>query len=278
MLKQGFTQCPLCFSPLDRCAQVKVASTTSHPLYKPELPPLLVWLRCTACAHVFTQDYWTRAGEQLVFGSALDYQLPGTQQSEHLRNQWASTVSRVAGTLSETRGAEAVFGAIGSNRPIWVDIGFGNGGLLMTADEFGFSTIGVDVRLAAVERMRSLGYTAFCGDFEQFELAEPIAVLSMADVLEHLPDPHAALRKVHSLLSADGLIYISCPNSETSTWRHWEQANTNPYWGELEHYHNFSRSRLFELLDQNDFTVVDYYVSSRYYSCMEITACKRLTS
>ena len=53
------------------------------------------------------------------------------------------------------------------------------------------------------------------------------------------------------------------------------RPNTNPYWGELEHYHNFSRDRLFALLDDSGFAVVDYDVSVRYYSCMEIIARKR---
>ena len=29
---------------------------------------------------------------------------------------------------------------------IWLDVGFGNGSLLFTADEFGFEPIGVDLR------------------------------------------------------------------------------------------------------------------------------------
>jgi 2-polyprenyl-3-methyl-5-hydroxy-6-metoxy-1,4-benzoquinol methylase len=271
MLKQNFTQCPLCSGPLDRCEQHRTGDTTGHVLYKPELPAPLHWLRCAICGHVFTQDYWTTEGEQVVFGSAQASQLPGTN-SEYLRNQWAPTVHRVANRLSETRGREAVFAATGVQRPIWLDVGFGNGGLVMTADEFGFATIGVDVRTQAVELLQSLGYRAICAHFEELALGEAVTVLSMCDVLEHVRDPHSALAKAHAMLSDQGLIYISCPNSETSTWRQWEQTNTNPYWGEIEHYHNFSREKLFELLGQHGFSVVDYY------SCMEITARKQSVS
>lgn len=94
----------------------------------------------------------------------------------------------------------------------------------------------------------------------------------MADVLEHMPEPRPALDKARSMLSPDGLVYVSCPNSEASTWRSWERTNTNPYWAEIEHYHNFSRTKLVELLDAHGFRVVDYYVSARYYSCMEVIA------
>jgi 2-polyprenyl-3-methyl-5-hydroxy-6-metoxy-1,4-benzoquinol methylase len=113
---------------------------------------------------------------------------------------------------------------------------------------------------------------AICSTFEDLTIVEPLAVLSMADVLEHMPAPRAALDKVRSMLAPDGLFYVSCPNSESSTWRLWEDANTNPYWAEIEHYHNFSRRKLIELLEEHGFRVIDYCVSARYYSCMEITA------
>lgn len=274
MLTQRFAACPLCSAPVDSAEVYKVGNATSHPLYKPELPATLRWLRCRNCQHVFTESYWNEAGAQLLFSSALAHQLPDASQSEHLRKLWASVVSGVAARLAETRTRERVFGTDGNERARWLDIGFGNGGLVMCADEFGFAALGVDVRAQAVQRLSALGYVAICARFEELELDRPVAVLSMADALEHMSDPRAALRKAHSMLDPDGLLYLSCPNSATSTWRLWEEADTNPYWGELEHYHNFSRSKLLTVLEEHGFKVVNYDVSVRYYSCMELTARK----
>ena len=53
------------------------------------------------------------------------------------------------------------------------------------------------------------------------------------------------------------------------------EQNVNPYLGELEHYHNFSRTRLVSLLDVYGFDVVRYGISERYRVCMEIVAIKR---
>lgn len=274
-LSHRFELCPLCDAPVDSCESFKVADSSHHPLYKPQLPASMCWLRCSRCSHVFTQSYWSDEGERIVFSSSLPHQVPDTSQSEHVRNTWAPTVRHVAERLCETRTRADVFSARGHRRPQWLDVGFGNGGLVMTADEFGFAAIGADVRAEAVQRLQNLGYRAICAKFEQLQIDRPVSVLSMADVLEHMPAPRAALRKVHTMLEPDGLLYISCPNTETATWRLWELAGTNPYWGELEHYHNFSRDKLIELLDAHGFTVVDYGVSVRYYSCMEITARKR---
>jgi SAM-dependent methyltransferase len=273
MLSIPFTACPLCASA--RLTEHKVADASMHPLYQPPLPATMRWLYCETCAHVFTDRYWSAEGEKILFSRSLPYQLPDTSQSEHVRNTWSSTVRNVAERLSETRGREAVFGARGSQRPRWLDVGFGNGGLVMTAAEFGFAASGADVRAEAVQRLVALGYDAVCASFEQLPASTDLSVLSMADVLEHMPYPRDALKKAHAMLQSDGLLFLSFPNSETATWRLWEQTNTNPYWGELEHYHNFSRDRLIALLDESGFTVVDYDVSVRYYSCMEITARKR---
>lgn len=274
MLTRHFEACPLCYEDAASAERIKVADCSSHPSYKADLPATMHWLRCRACGHAFTESHRTELGDRLLFSSALAHQLADSSQSEHVRNLWAPTVHRVAERLVETRGRAAVFGACGAAMPRWADIGFGNGGLLMTADEFGFAAIGVDARAEAVARLQALGYRAVCSAFEAFVADAPLAVLSMADVLEHLPAPRVALERIHAMLETDGLLYLSCPNSETATWRLWEEANTNPYWGELEHYHNFSRSKLVGLLGDHGFDVIDYHVSARYYSCMEITARK----
>lgn len=266
MLTLRFAKCPLCDAPVSSAKVVKTADVSRHPSYKPELPEVIRWLRCGACEHVFTEEHRTEAGDRILFSSVLPHQMPNASQSEHQRNVWAPTVRRVAGHLARSTAAE------GGRRPRWADIGFGGGGLVMTADEFGFEAIGVDARPEPVKGLQSLGYEAICSAFEDLSLDEPLDVLSMADVLEHIPAPRAALDKVRTMLTPNGLFYVSCPNSETSTWRLWEQSNTNPYWGEIEHYHNFSRTKLVALLAEHGLRVVDYYVSARYYSCMELVA------
>jgi protein O-GlcNAc transferase len=48
----------------------------------------------------------------------------------------------------------------------------------------------------------------------------------------------------------------------------------NPYWGEIEHFHNFSRRRLYTLLENHGFQPAEYNVSERYHVCMEVIAVK----
>ncbi len=65
------------------------------------------------------------------------------------------------------------------------------------------------------------------------------------------------------------------PNMDNMVWRLLHANGVNPYWGELEHFHNFSRKRLYALLEEHGFVPLAYYVSERYRVCMEVVAAKR---
>ena len=53
-----------------------------------------------------------------------------------------------------------------------------------------------------------------------------------------------------------------------------DRQKANPYWAEIEHCHNFSRSRLYALLREMGFEPVRYGISERYRACMEVIARK----
>jgi hypothetical protein len=54
-----------------------------------------------------------------------------------------------------------------------------------------------------------------------------------------------------------------------------ERERKNPYWGELEHLHNFGRRRLYALLEETGFCPVRYGVSQRYLASMEVVARRK---
>lgn len=65
----------------------------------------------------------------------------------------------------------------------WLDVGFGNGSLLFTAEEWGFTPVGLDLRRASVAAMQKIGIEAHCVDVTNFDGSEQFSVISMADVL-----------------------------------------------------------------------------------------------
>jgi SAM-dependent methyltransferase len=258
--------CPLCGDKaVERLGRY---DCSSHPLHKPALPALIKWCRCGACGHMFTDGYFDDAALELLFADAQASQQPGTD-AESGRNLWARVVERVASMTpgAPLRGLEA------SARPgRWLDVGFGDGALLLTAQEWGFDVLGIDLRADSVAALNALGVSARCIALDQLDAEAGFDVVSMADVLEHMPFPGKTLAQVRRVLGEDGIVYLSTPNADTASWRALDREGKNPYWVEIEHYHNFTRARLQALLHANGIEPIWYGVSNRYRCGMELIA------
>ena len=157
----------------------------------------------------------------------------------------------------------------------WLDVGFGIGSLLFTAQEWGYETHGIDLRADAVAQLKGFGVNAELATLADLSGEKRFRVISLADVLEHMPYPNEALAAAARLIEDDGRLFISSPNRETAVWKALDQMGANPYWGELEHFHNFSRAGMIGLLEKRGFVLVHYTVSDRYRSGMDIVARKR---
>jgi 2-polyprenyl-3-methyl-5-hydroxy-6-metoxy-1,4-benzoquinol methylase len=156
----------------------------------------------------------------------------------------------------------------------WLDVGFGNAALLFTAREYGFEPVGLDLRDANVKSLARSGIEAHCIDIAELRPREPFDVISMNDVLEHMPYPGEGLVAAGRLLNAGGVLLVSTPNFDSDVWKAMDAAAANPYWGELEHYHNFGRNRLYAFLREHGFEPARYGVSERYRAGMEVIARK----
>lgn len=258
----AYDACPLCGH--QEADELGRWDSSVHPLWRPTLPPTMRWLVCCGCRHVFTDAYFSETGLRELFKGANENQLAGGQ-IEAQRNLWAPVVERVLRTLGT---------GCGDGRR-WLDVGCGSGALVFTAAEFGFEAIGLDARAEVVERIKAFGYQAALGDASGLQLDAPVDVISMADVLEHLPYPAQALSAARNGLRPDGLLMISCPNTDSAAWRAMDAAEQNPYWHEIEHHHNFSRERLYALLRECGFEPVAYAISPRYRAGMEVLARRR---
>ncbi|MSO97963.1 MAG: class I SAM-dependent methyltransferase [Rhodospirillaceae bacterium] len=219
----------------------------------------MIWKQCQACAHVFTDGYFSTGDAEVVFSAINDSQKLGND-IERQRQVSARMVEKVLPYV--TAGT-------------WLDVGFGNGALLLTAQEYGFTPVGTDLRAQNTAALKSINIEAHACDITALTLSQPCAVISMADVLEHMPFPKEGLRAAHRLLADDGVLFISMPNADSMLWRILDVTEANPYWGELEHYHNFGRTRLYALLREMGFEPLRYGVSERYRACMEVIAKKK---
>lgn len=229
------------------------------------------WMRCQACDHSFTDGYWTPAGLSEVFSKTHGGQVAGGDPDAK-RQQWTPVVEAAVELLGgyETLGE--------GDKKVWLDVGFGDGALLMLANEIGFEELGLDARADTVTAFQSLGYSAMAGEFETCKIPTQPSIVSMMDVLEHIPYPVKALEKVRSVISPEGLLIISLPGLTSSSWRMMDKAGGNPYWGEIEHYHNFSLERLKTLLAQTGFSIMKVKFPYRYRAQIEVYCRVKIAS
>jgi len=251
----AYQACPLCDSK--DFVELATADCSRHALYTPVIPAKIRWMLCRDCDHVFTDGYFGADHWAELSKKSHPNQLPG-YNLEPARMISGRIVERVASCAKPGK---------------WLDIGFGDGSLLMVAQEFGFDPIGVDYRAQAVDKLNDMQIPAMVGDFRQKNIKD-CAVISMADVLEHMEFPAEALQDIHSRLKPDGILFVSCPNMDTTAWRELTKVHANPYWIEVEHYHNFTRKRLYRLLRDCGFEPINYAVSERYRMGMEVIARK----
>jgi SAM-dependent methyltransferase len=96
----------------------------------------------------------------------------------------------------------------------WLDFGAGAGGLVRYVNEHvtGARCVGYDEG-AMVAQARQSGI-AFLDESDLAAHGNAFDVVTMIEVVEHLPDPVDVLRKVRALLKPGGLLFLTTGNAE----------------------------------------------------------------
>lgn len=95
----------------------------------------------------------------------------------------------------------------------WLDVGCSYGWLLERVQSAGFQAIGLEPSAAAATEARTNGLNVVEGYFPNDIPAEVNpAVISFMDVLEHLPDPIAALQAAKQKLAPNGIVVVQVPD------------------------------------------------------------------
>lgn len=98
-----------------------------------------------------------------------------------------------------------------------LDIGCGNGGLLLLAREDGWEVRGIELfPFLADSIKKTTGIDVKACNFLEYEVAENESydLVTLRHVLEHLPDCILAMNKINSLLKSDGYAVMEFPNTD----------------------------------------------------------------
>jgi SAM-dependent methyltransferase len=139
----------------------------------------------------------------------------------------------------------------------WLDIGCSAGFVVKAASEQGFDACGVDVEAHAIAYAReALGLEqVYCGALEtQSFRDQSFDVISLYDVIEHVPDLNALVAKLSTLLRAGGVIDIRTPDAG-----HFRVPRDLFRWPEIkpsEHLYYFTFPTLQRLLQKHGLEIV----------------------
>jgi SAM-dependent methyltransferase len=135
-----------------------------------------------------------------------------------------------------------------------LDIGCAGGAFLVAARDAGFDVVGLEpCRWLGEYARKEYGLDVRQGVLRP-GLFPPSSfdVISLWDVMEHVPDPHAALATVRSLLKDDGYLWISFPDIGSTAARllRWKW----PFWLSV-HLHYYRRVSMCRQLEAAGFKV-----------------------
>jgi ubiquinone/menaquinone biosynthesis C-methylase UbiE len=136
-----------------------------------------------------------------------------------------------------------------------LDIGCATGEFLNTIRNHKWEVSGLEVIEQAAHNARErYKLDVITGSLETANLADnSYDVITMWDVLEHLPDPKDALKRCHRLLKPGGYVIFSIPNLASfdrylfgSRWIGWDAPR---------HFTLFTKPTLQQALDQTGFSI-----------------------
>ena len=155
-----------------------------------------------------------------------------------------------------------------------LDVGSGRGRFLAAAKAAGWEVVGIELEPEmAKELSRRFGIDVVVGTAIDAEAQGPFDVITMWHVLEHLPDPLAALMRASDSLRPEGMLIVSVPNYASAQARlggdHWLHLDIP------RHIYHFSPDPLSRLVERAGFRVERI---GHFYPEMEILVSSRQPS
>ncbi|MFI5363667.1 MAG: class I SAM-dependent methyltransferase [Elusimicrobiota bacterium] len=153
-------------------------------------------IRCSACRVVFTEPRVPASPDWYARAYALGFIERAPVDAEGWRLRVFRSNRLPAGRL--------------------FDVGCGDGGFLKAASDLGFKASGFDFDPNATAKARALGLDAATGDFDSFfadaRLHGAFDVVTLFDVVEHVPEPAALLTRAKKLVKAGGHMVVTMPD------------------------------------------------------------------
>lgn len=152
-----------------------------------------------------------------------------------------------------------------------LDIGTAGGAFLDAAKQYGYDAYGMEPSADLVARGKARGLKIEQGTIEShgFETGS-FDMVCLWDVIEHLPDPKAALVEIKKLLKPNGILLINFPDIGTSQAK---LAGKKFWWILSVHLHHFTRKSITDICQRTGFEAFHF---QRYWQTLEFGYLERM--
>ena len=152
-----------------------------------------------------------------------------------------------------------------------LDIGTAGGAFLDAAKQYGFDAYGMEPSADLVERGKARGLQIEQGTIECHGFkAGSFDMITLWDVIEHLPEPKAALLEINKLLKPNGILLINFPDIGTMQAK---LAGKKFWWILSVHLHHFTRKSVADICERTGF---DAFHFQRYWQTLEFGYLERM--
>lgn len=205
---------------------------------------LFVWPVPFDLKGIYSQDYFVNSRNNSDFGYT-NYD----QDKESMREVFVKIISQLEKLIPGRR----IF-----------DVGAATGYFLDLTKQRGWQTAGTEISDYAAKVANERGHRVFCGELDQLPIEGKFDVVTMWDVLEHIGDPLAYLKKANDLLVDGGLVAINTVDRGSALARvlglNWHLI-VPP-----EHLNFYSRENLEIVLRQAGFEIISISTIGKKFS------------
>ncbi len=160
--------------------------------------------RCSNCKTLFIED--PPADTSAIYDEGYFFggeQTGGYGSYDAEKEMMRNTFEHCLDLISTYRSGDALF-----------DVGAATGYFLALAKNRGFNVSGIDISSTAAEKAKKKGITVEVGTLETVShTPSSYDVVTMFDVLEHVPHPNTLIQQTAYLLPAGGILMGSTPDS-----------------------------------------------------------------